>query len=525
MLGCSRSKTGRMPDGKFVGPSHLLGHKLRDGLRVEPAKDAWKTVDIAIVGGGVSGLAAAWKLKREGFNNFVLFEIEANPGGTAQSGTNSFISYPWGAHYLPVPQKENQELLSLLDEMNLLEGRDQTGEPIVAEQFLCRDPEERVFFRGRWYEGLYLRVGASQNDLEQFENFQKEIDYWVAWRDNKGRKAFTIPVANSSDDAEVTALDKLSIAQYLSKKGFNSSRLLWYIDYACRDDYGTRLEDTSAWAAIFYFTSRMKEPRQQAQPLITWPEGNGKLISHLYNRVKDNVRLSTTVTDIVAVDKEKGGHIDVTTLNSLTEEAFGFHAKKVIFAAPHFLTKYMLRHYKEATPNYLSNFDYGSWMVANLTLRDRPSSTGFPLCWDNVLYESPSLGYVVATHQAGIDRGQTVFTYYYPLCDTDTRKARNRLLSINWDEWADVILTDLSRAHPDIRDLVDRIDIMRWGHAMIRPKPGFIWSGSLQQASQPSKGIHFATSDLSGVALFEEAFYHGTRAAREVLTSLADYSL
>jgi len=30
--------------------------------------------------------------------------------------------------------------------------------------------------------------------------------------------------------------------------------------------------------------------------------------------------------------------------------------------------------------------------------------------------------------------------------------------------------------------------------------------------------IHFAHTDLSGVPLFEEAFYHGIRAAEEVLS-------
>ena len=58
---------------------------------------------------------------------------------------------------------------------------------------------------------------------------------------------------------------------------------------------------------------------------------------------------------------------------------------------------------------------------------------------------------------------------------------------------------------------------MRWGHAMVRPRPGFIWSGSLAAARRPFRGIHFAHTDLSGIALFEEAFYHGTRAAEEVL--------
>jgi hypothetical protein len=32
--------------------------------------------------------------------------------------------------------------------------------------------------------------------------------------------------------------------------------------------------------------------------------------------------------------------------------------------------------------------------------------------------------------------------------------------------------------------------------------------------------VHFANTDLSGVALFEEAFYHGLRAADEVLSKV-----
>jgi hypothetical protein len=58
---------------------------------------------------------------------------------------------------------------------------------------------------------------------------------------------------------------------------------------------------------------------------------------------------------------------------------------------------------------------------------------------------------------------------------------------------------------------------MRWGHAMIRPRPGFVWGGARAAAQKPFRGIHFANTDLSGLALFEEAFDHGLRAAEEVL--------
>nr|MDQ3745165.1 NAD(P)-binding protein [Acidobacteriota bacterium] len=204
-----------LPEGEIVGASDRLGHLIRDGLRPEPASEAWERAGVVIVGGGVAGLAAAWRFLKAGFEDFVLLELEAAPGGTARSGErHGVVPYPWGAHYLPAPLKENRALVSLLEEMGVIEGADEEGEPVVAEQFLCRDPEERVFYRGRWYEGLYLHAGATEEDARQLQVFNAEVDAWAAWRDAKGRRAFAIPVARSSDDAEVVALDRVSMAEW-----------------------------------------------------------------------------------------------------------------------------------------------------------------------------------------------------------------------------------------------------------------------------------------------------------------------
>lgn len=519
LAACKTNIQTPLPSGEIVGASDAFGHRVREGLNVEIPKDNWQDVSIAIVGGGAAGLSAAWRFLKKGFEDFVLLELEKNVGGTSISGESKLISYPWGAHYLPVPLKENENLTSLLAEMSILEGKDKDGEPIVAEQYLCRDPEERVFYKGRWYEGLYLHAGESEEDKQQLNIFLEETKRWINWRDAKGRKAFTLPVADCSDDAEVTALDKISMGDWMRSKGFASKRLFWLVDYSCRDDYGLTLEQTSAWAGLFYFCSRVSKAGNESQSLITFPEGNGKFINYLHEKSKTKIKTSTLVVEIIP--NEKG--VDVVTVDKDTNEARGFRAKKVIFAAPHFTSRFVIRDWRDNPPKHVAEFQHGAWMVANLHLKDRPkvnSGRDFPMCWDNVLYESPSLGYVVATHQRGLDRGATVFTYYYPLCDDNPKDARNKLLANDWKAWADITLTDLQKAHPDIRELTERLDVMRWGHAMIRPRTNFIWSKARKEGTKPYRNIHFAHSDLSGLALFEEAFFHGLRAVDEILTGV-----
>ncbi|HYC62790.1 MAG TPA: FAD-dependent oxidoreductase [Thermoanaerobaculia bacterium] len=490
-LAC-RERVQPLPPGELVGASHEVGHRLRQDLSPSGATGSqpvdWESHDVVIVGAGIAGLAAAWRLKREGITDVVLLELEPAIGGTSRATA----SYPWGAHYIVAPSEADRVTAQLLDEMGVLEN----GAP--AEQFLVRDPEERIFYRGRWYEGLYLHAGASHEDLRQLRAFEAEIARWSAWRDAKGRRAFEIPMALSSDDAEVMALDGMSMAQWMDARGFTSPRLRWFVEYATRDDYGLLLGDTSAWAAIFYFASR------DARAVITWPDGNGRIVAHL-------ARSAPSRTGWLAAHITPEGKITALRGN----EVRGFRARRVIFAGPQFVARRVI-----PSRTTSSEFTYGSWLVANITLRDRPHSQGFPPAWDNVLYDSPALGYVTSTHQQGIAHGPTVLTYYYALCGSDARRERERLLSGGRDAWTDVALTDLSRAHPEIRALASRVDVMRWGHAMVRPTPGFIGSDARRRAAGPHGAIHFANTDLSGIALCEEALHHGVRAAEEVLGAL-----
>ena len=511
-VGCS---TLRLPPaGELQHTRFDIGHLVRDGVAAELDFSAYEQVGVTIVGGGIAGLAAAWRLKRAGFDDFVLAELESKPGGTARGGSRNGVRFPWGAHYVPVPMAENESLIQLLTEMRVIESVADDGSPVVAEELLCREPEERVYSDGSWHEGLYPGHGASEEDLKQLNAFRMEMDRWADMRDASGRRMFAIPMAMGSDDEVVRKLDQMSMKDWMNDQGWDSPRLHWLVDYSCRDDYGLPPERVSAWAGVFYFAARIVSSGMGSQEVITWPEGNGRIVNYLHDSVQENVR--TGVGVFAVAGSQEAGPCRVTALDAKTGKQVGFRSEQVLFAAPQMMAKHVIEGFSESGRD-VSGFRYGSWLVANVHVQDRPVDEGFPMAWDNVIRESRSLGYVTATHQLGVDHGPTVLTWYYPFADVEATITRKQMLQLGWADWAEVVLADLRLAHPGIDDLVSRIDIMCWGHAMIQPSPGFVWGPERRAAAEPLGAVHFAGTDLSGVALLEEAFFHGVRAAEEIL--------
>lgn len=524
-LGC-RTRAPRIPPGTLVDTGMARGHALVRDQRVAPVAPvapAWREHAVAIIGAGVAGLGAAWELRRRGIDDVVVLELDDVIGGTSRGGQSAITGYPWGAHYIVAPHKHQTELIALLGELDAIEGWAADGTPIIDEALRCREPEERVFYRGRWYEGLYLDAGASAEDRRQLAMFRQEIDHWSAWRDAGGKRAFAIPIRHATTDPEVTALDRISFGAWLDARGLTSERLRWLCDYACRDDYGLLAADTSAWAGLFYFVSRQRAPGAAAQSVLTWPDGNHALVRHLAAH-------ATIETGVAVHSVDATGQV----LAIGKAGAFGVRARRVIVAVPAFVRDRLVQHrgvpegegsiagqgLARGTPRGVPPGDHGAWAVANVHLRARPAEAHHaPPAWDNVFRDSPSLGYVSATHQRGRDRGPTVWTWYYPF-PGDARQARAQIAGAGYADWAEVVLADLERAHPDVRALVDHIEVGFWGHGMIRPRTGSLFGGDRAERARPFGKIHFAHTDLSGIALFEEAFDHGLRAAREVAEAL-----
>ena len=479
-------KADRPLAGAFVNDDVGLGHAIRDRGPIGPAKSTVR-VPVVIVGGGMAGLSAAWRLHKKGFDQFVVLELGAQAGGNSRWGENGTSAYPWGAHYVPVPGKRATFVRELFAELGVMKPDGSWN-----ERYLCFAPQERLFLYGRWQEGIEPAIGLTAGDRDQFRRLAEITDNLRA----TGR--FTVPL-DAGLSMEDAALDRVSFATWLTRNRFDSKPLLWYANYVCRDDYGALAADVSAWAGLHYFASRDTDDKGP----LTWPEGNGWIVKQLLTRVGRFVRPGQTVRAIV----RDGPAFRIRAGD--TE----YRCRAVIFAAPTFLASYLV---DGMTP--LRHFEYSPWITANLTLESIPDLDRGEPAWDNVVMNSPALGYVDAMHQSlRTFADRTVWTFYWALAEGSPSANRRILVDRDWAYWKEAILTELERVHPRIRTCVSRLDVMRNGHAMVRPTVGAVFAAEREFLKRPQRGLLFAHSDVSGLSLFEEAQYRGVTAADRVL--------
>ncbi|HRP68659.1 MAG TPA: FAD-dependent oxidoreductase [Turneriella sp.] len=484
---------------RFVGPAVERGHL----LRIEYKNNATGTsekIDTAIIGGGVSGLSAAWYLNNHGYKNFALFELEDKVGGNASWGENRFSRYPWGAHYLPTPGKDATYVQELLREMGILKN----GK--YSEECLVHEVEERLFIYGIWQEGLKPLMGARAVDKKDFEAFRNLTQSYSKRKGSDGRPAFTIPLALSSRDPQLLALDRITATEFLASQGFTSQRLFWYIDYSLRDEYGSNRSNTSAWALIHYFAARGNMHN------LVWPEGNGFLVEYMRSRVEPYIHTGKALRHIEKGTNDYALHF----LDFASGQIRKVSAKNIIFSIPKFILSYLYPQLHAEKAAHTRAFTYSPWMTANFLVNHFDMENP---AWDNVIYGSHSLGYVVAEHQkiGKLPHARTL-TFFHAFDEDDTLQSRRRLLSMSERGALDFALRELEIPHPHIHDSIEEVGVYRWAHAMIRPIPGFITGNIARLFDTIDRNFYGAHSDLSGMSNFEEAQYRGVTAAKRILS-------
>ena len=527
LAGCRPGAEQPAAQGGFVGQNWERGHALRDATGgpasksgTAPQPTVTRRVHTLIAGGGVAGLAAARALRLKGHDDFALLELEDSAGGNARAGLLGGLPCPLGAHYLPVPGDRAPHVQHFLEELGLRQRV--AGRWVYDERHLCHSPQERLYFQGQWQPGLLPVDGVGASTLAQYRQFAHAV------RRVQQASAYAIPIPKWPLPLAQLELDAISMDAWLTAQRLTDPHLRWYLDYCCRDDYGAGLATVSAWAGLHYFASRHGftapgDDAAEAEPVLTWPEGNGWLTARMATPLGERLKTGQVVQRI---EPTRNG-VEVLALNTGTGQPERWLARRCVVALPILVAARVVVNapapLQQALQNAATAVRYAPWVVTNLHLKHPLTDRGGAApAWDNVVYQAGgtggSLGYVSATHQSLHPvPGATVLTHYRAL--GDDAAARQQVLTRPWTHWRDQILADLQAAHPELASRVAEVAVARYGHAMVMPTPGLmnimatyrnaVFNGLLQQTS----GIAFAHSDWAGYSVFEEAFTMGHLAA------------
>jgi hypothetical protein len=504
---------------RVLAPGREEGHYLRDQGALPPPSDTYET-DVLILGSGIAAQTAAWKLRKDEHGDFLMLDGPERYGNAA-GGRFGDLAYPTGAHYLPLPSQYCFHVREILADLGVILRDAQGARPYYDERFVLHAPEERVLFNGAWQEGTLPHEGVPAAELAEHKRFFAQVATFREARGSDGRRVFTFPVASCSGDAEWLKLDAITFAQWLEREGYRAATLRWYLDYACRDDYGAGSDKVSAWAGLHYFCGRGAEAAN-AEPgaWLTWPEGLQALASGMERKSQPR-RMAGTAVSVRVIDGGAGRGAQVEALCFVLEggkpRTFTVRARKAICAMPLHVAARIVDPMPASFNPAQDHPLHAPWLVANFLMKRFPSEkASVPLSWDNVVYGSRGLGYVVSTHQdiRVTPPEKTVFTSYVALSHMKPATARRWMTTASAEDLLALVSEDLREAYgPQFASCVERVDITLRGHAMSIPVPGFRSSPGLQALREHDGPILFAHSDLSGFSVFEEASWWGYRAA------------
>jgi len=532
-VGC-RDRDGMMQrqvnfPGSIRGEDHTACHRLVAGrpslAPPGPVEADTPLREVVIIGAGLSGLAAAWALHRAGVDDLLVLERADDIGGVSRGGHLQGRPCPWGAHYVGLPDPNSPVIMNLLSAVGVIADFTPEHRPVLDPRYRIHKPEVNLYHGRSHSRGFYPWGLASGADLAEFQSFRRHMYRWSRWRDAKGRPAFQLPVAYATRAEEVLRTDEMTMAAYLDAEGFTSRLLRGYVDNRLTDEYGCLATEISAYAGLLFWAGTGGETHMPGTlpghaPALGWPEGNMFLARRLAGLLpRGALRTDAWVVSV----RNHGDEVHVVEADPNTGVTRVHRARACVFAAPKLRADLLIPELATVGRRDHERLEYTPWLVANMLLTDCPEHDAKSLAWDNLVHDSWSLGFINSQHFAtpGKDPDEPFgLTFYASFSGERRAPTRRDLLELDWATWARLIVDELEHILPDGRSQIERLDIWRWGHGMVRPAPGLLWGGTREALCHPLGRIHFAGNDAGVLPLYEEAVHRGVAAAEEVLTGL-----
>jgi len=465
--------------------------------------------DVVVLGAGLSGLCAAWALKKSGVGDVVLLDKEPVAGGEARALQIAGKRAAAGAAYSLTPWGD-----PLFDFYRAL-GVVPEGGTKPDPKYLVPEPANRSFYGGRWIDdawndgmGNLPLESAALADLKTLRATMLEL---ASYKTTDGRPAFETPVDDCTHDEAIRALDRVSFAAWVASRGWRPEATAFFDPY-CRSALGMKSDEVSAWAAINFLQAEFG-------PTLTQPGGTAWLAEKLVALVgAQSLKLGRNIVRVVTADDG----VRVTTTDVEGQDPRTLKARRAIFALPKYLAPFLLPQATAGRCQVWSGFAFGPYIVANLAVSEIDRGTHY----DNWLHRDAAApgearlvtDFIVADAQERKGAtGPGVLTVYCPVVAPFERA---QVLRESFDVWAERIVSGLAPAVPSLRERLQAIDLFRWGHAVVLSRTGFVFGPERTSALIPLGAIHFANTDVDGSPSVEGALLQGLRAAKEAATAL-----
>lgn len=488
-------------------------HQIWSGeLRGEAEPDAHR-YDCLIIGGGMSGLVAAWQMRRSGISDFLVIEKDATPGGLCCADTIGGIVAAKASAYPSFPF--NDDMTALYRDLGFVSvaGKKVTANP----QHILKPPYDQVFSAGRWVSDPFdaagsASLGVSQQAQDDLAALIEKLEELWQWEDADGLPAFDCPPDDATRDAGLRGLDALTLGEYAQAQGWGLDMARLF-DPLLRSAYGVGHDRISAWAALDILTDELLPP-DEGEDALGFPGGNAFFAETLARKLEPQRLLTEAIVTRV---QQSGDEVHVTLVRQ--GQAQTVRGRTAIFAAPQFMAPYLLPDLPAERQQAARSFEYIPYVVANVVVSQTPAGLAYS---NQLLGDFVMSDFIVADWTQHADprlapAGRpNVLTAYCPL----TAQERTALLASPLDDWQRNILAEFEHCLPGLSRTVTGFYLYRWGHAFAAPTKGAVFAAGRQLARQPLGRITFAHADVEGIPTIDHAMASGFRAAREVAALL-----
>jgi oxygen-dependent protoporphyrinogen oxidase len=443
--------------------------------------------DVVIVGGGLAGLAAGWRLRHW---DTLLLESDGRIGGRIRSERRGPYWLNWGGHIFAGGDSATAWLLGNtgIDSVPVpgsLAGLAMNGKLLLrgrVESYPFRIPMSRSSRIAMLKAGAkvasavarYARVVQLRPGEDQAMRQQRIYDFM-------NDRSFSDFIGDVPEDAE--ALFKPTVTRSAAD-----------------------IDEISAGAGVGYFSLVWNIGGGLSQSILGGPS---TLTESIAAALSDRVQLHSTVQEIV----HKNGSVVVRYQQDGAEKEV--RARYVVLATPASVSQRVAVDLDPEVRDALSKIVYGPYVSAAFLTNETD-----PQVWDDAYaIATPKRSFAIVLHPSNIARGyeserrpgSSIMTF-------SPAGLGRQLLEFDDDDILRTYLDDLDQVLPGIAEKVVEARVQRWPTGAPYCFPG---RGKLQPTLTRRSGRVFLAGDYLGTLYTETAIATGLAAAQEVQSLLA----